>query len=64
MDTSEAAVKARSEDLSEHVSTLTLASDAELSPNQRLDKFFKFVDVRSAWGGGQVHGEVTFCMRV
>lgn len=45
MDTSEAAVMARSEDLSEHVSTLALVSDAELTSSQRLDKFFKFVDV-------------------
>ena len=38
-------MKARSEDLSEHISTLTLASDAELTTSQRVDKFFKFVDV-------------------
>ena len=42
---SEAAVKARCEDLSEHVSTLTLTNDVELSSSQRLDKFFKYVDV-------------------
>ena len=45
MDVSEAAVKARSENLSEHVSTLALTNDAELPANQRLDKFYKFVDV-------------------
>lgn len=45
MDISEAAVKARSENLSEHISTLALTNDAELPPSQRLDKFFKFVDV-------------------
>lgn len=46
MDTSEAAVKARSENLSEHISTLTLNESAELTPSQRLDKFFKYVEVR------------------
>ena len=45
MDVSEEAVKARCEDLSEHVSTLTLTNDVELSSSQRLDKFFKYVDV-------------------
>lgn len=45
MDTSEAAVKARSENLSEHISTLALTNDAELPYSQRIDKFFKFVDV-------------------
>lgn len=45
VDTSEAAVKARSENLSEHISTLTLTKDIELTPSQRLDKFFKYVDV-------------------
>lgn len=45
MDTSEAAVKARSENLSEHISTLALTDDVALTASQRLDKFFKFVDV-------------------
>ena len=38
-------MKARSENLSEHISTLTLTNDTELSPSQRVDKFFKYVDV-------------------
>ena len=38
-------MKARTENLSEHVSALALTVDAELSINQRIDKFFKFVDV-------------------
>ena len=45
MDTSEAAVKARTENLSEHISNLALDGDADLSSSQRVDKFFKFVDV-------------------
>lgn len=45
VDTSEEAVKARTDNLSEHISTLTLAGDVELSTSQRVDKFFKFVDV-------------------
>jgi hypothetical protein len=50
VDISEAAVKARSENLSEHVSTLALTNDAELPANQRLDKFYKFVDVSEVDG--------------
>ena len=46
MDTSEEAVKARTENLSDHISALALSGDAELSSNQRVDKFYKFVDVR------------------
>lgn len=49
VDISEAAVKARSENLSEHISTLALTNDAELPSSQRLDKFFKFVDVREGF---------------
>jgi len=45
VDTSEEAVKARTENLSEHISALALSGDAELSSNQRVDKFYKFVDV-------------------
>ena len=38
-------MKARTENLSEHISTLALDGDAELSTSQRVDKFFKFVEV-------------------
>ncbi len=47
VDTSEEAVKARTENLSEHISALALSGDAELSSYQRVDKFYKFVDVRA-----------------
>lgn len=50
-DTSEAAVKARSENLSEHISALALTNDAEMTSSQRLDKFFKFVDEMKKSGG-------------
>lgn len=45
VDVSDAAVQARSQNLSEHISTLALTNDAELPASQRLDKFFKFVEV-------------------
>ena len=44
MDTSEEAVLARKEDLTGLVSTLTL-DDSEKSPAERVNIFFKFVEV-------------------
>ena len=47
MDTSEEAIKARKDDLTGLVSTLTL-DDSEKSPAERVNIFFKFVEVSSA----------------
>lgn len=44
VDTSEAAVKARKDDLTGLVSTLTL-DDSEKSPAERVNIFFTFVEV-------------------
>ena len=44
VDTSEEAVKARKDDLTGLVSTLTL-DDGEKSPAERVNIFFKFVEV-------------------
>lgn len=45
MDTSEAAVKQRMEDLSTQATNLALTSDLEKSASERVDMFFKFVEV-------------------
>jgi hypothetical protein len=44
VDTSEEAIKARKDDLTGLVSTLTL-DDSEKSPAERVNIFFKFVEV-------------------
>ena len=56
MDTSKAAVKARMENLTDTANALALNDDLEKSPQERLDLFFKFVEVRGVvWGGcGQI----------
>lgn len=45
MDTSKEAVKARLEDLTDTANALALNDDLEKTPQERLDLFFKFVDV-------------------
>lgn len=45
MDTSEAAVKQRMEDLSSQATNLALTSDLEKSVSERVNLFFKFVEV-------------------
>ena len=45
MDTSEEAVKSRMENLSDGVSALALTDDLEKSSSERLDIFYKFVEV-------------------
>ena len=46
VDTSEEAVKARMENLSDQASALALTSDLEKKVSERVDLFFKFVEVR------------------
>ncbi len=46
MDTSKAAVKARMENLTDTANALALNDDLDKSPQERLDLFFKFVEVR------------------
>ena len=46
MDTSKAAVKARMEKLTDGAAVLTVVDDLEKSTNERMDMFFKFVEVR------------------
>ena len=45
VDTSEAAVKQRMEDLSSQATNLALTSDLEKSASERVNMFFKFVEV-------------------
>lgn len=49
VDTSEEAVKARMENLSEQASALALTSDLDKTVSERVDLFFKFVEVREGW---------------
>ncbi len=46
VDTSEAAMKARMEGLSDQVSALALTSELELASKDRVDLFYKFVEVK------------------
>ncbi len=48
VDTSEAAMKARMEDLSDQASSLALSSELELATKKRVDLFYKFVEVRTS----------------
>ena len=45
VDVSEEAVKARIEDLSSHISTLTLTSELEKTNLERVDMFYKMIEV-------------------
>ena len=45
VDTSEAAVKARMENLTDQATSLALTSDLEKKTNERVDIFYKFVEV-------------------
>ena len=46
MDTSKEAVKARMEKLTDGAAVLTVVDDLEKPTNERMDMFFKFVEVR------------------
>ena len=45
MDTSEAAVKQRMDDLSMQATNLALTSDLEKTPSERVNMFYEFVEV-------------------
>ena len=45
MDTSEEAMKARMEDLTDQASALALTNELELASKERVDLFYKFVEV-------------------
>lgn len=53
VDTSEAAVKQRMEDLSSQATNLALTSDLEKSPTERVNMFFKFVENIKKEGGAE-----------
>ena len=46
MDTSETAVKDRMKNLTDQASALTITSDLEKTTSERVDLFYKFVEVR------------------
>ena len=48
VDTSEEAVKSRMEKLTDGASALALTNDVEKTSSERLDIFYKFVEVSSA----------------
>lgn len=59
VDTSEAAVKQRMEDLSTQATNLALTSDLEKSVPERVNMFFKFVeDIKKKGGAESLMGEV------
>ena len=49
VDTSAEAVKQRMEDLSSQATNLALTSDLEKSTSERVNMFFKFVEVCAVW---------------
>ena len=55
MDTSETAVKDRMKKLTDQASALTITSDLEKTSAERVDLFYKFVEVRKCGLG------VTIC---
>ena len=50
MDVSEAAVKARMEDLSSGAKGMTISNDLEKTPKERIDMFYSFVKQRRDQG--------------
>ena len=54
MDTSQEAVKARMENLSDQASALALHDDLEKTSGERVNIFYKFVEVRERRGSQHV----------